>query len=87
MPRIKPQRSFLTPPEIAAETGSRPETVILWIRSGELRGVDLSRRGSAKPRFRVRKEDFEDFLRRRAVATPAAPSPRVRRDTGVTQYV
>lgn len=79
MPREKPERAFLTPPEIAAEIGVRPETVVGWIRAGELRGADVARRGSVRPRFKVRRDDFDEFLSRRAVcpkartSSPAAP--------------
>lgn len=88
MPRKRlPERAFLTPPEIAATTGSRPETVIGWIRSGELRGIDFARRGAAKPRFRVNRADFDEFLRRRAVVPKAPAAPRRRPEPAVHEYV
>ncbi len=87
MPRAKPDGAFVTPPEIAAEVGSRPETVIGWIRSGELPAVDFARRGALRPRFRVNRDDLDRFMRRRSVSTAAEPLSRRRPEAGVTQYV
>ena len=88
MSRPKPPREWFTPPEIAAVIGIRPEAVISRIRSGELLAVDFARPGSRRPRFRVRRSDLDDFLRRRSVCPepPARPRPR-RDDPAVTQYV
>lgn len=85
--KTKPPREWITPPMIAAEIGSHPETVIGWIRSGELPAADFSRRGSLKPRFRVKREDFDAFLRRRSVVAPPKSAPRRKSDQNVTQYV
>ncbi len=85
--KTKPVREWITPPMIAAEVGGHPETVIGWIRSGELPAVDFSRRGSLKPRFRVKREDFDAFLRRRSVVAPSKPAPRRKATEQVTQYV
>lgn len=86
--KTRPARAYLTPPEIAAETGSRPETVISWIRSGELPAVDFARRGATRPRFRVNRADYETFLAGRAVQSPAPRRPgRRQADPGVTEYV
>lgn len=68
---------MLTPPEIAARFRVKPETVIGWIRSGELRAIDVSRQGSRRPRFRIDPGDLIAFANRRAVAV--APSKRSRR--------
>lgn len=88
MRRTKPPNDFLTPPMIAAAIGSRPETVVAWIRSGELVAVDLARRGSRRPRFRVRRADFEKFLERRTVtATPVQATRRRRRDEDLIEFV
>lgn len=66
------KRLFATPPEIAVELGVRPETIVGWIKSGELPAVDVSRLDAIKPRFKVRRADLETFLQRRSVRTGRA---------------
>lgn len=82
-------RDFLTPPQLAERLGCRPETVIGWIRSGELPASDLARRGSSRPRYRIRLEDADDFLRRRRPHMNAAATTSVRRhrDDDIQQFV
>jgi len=47
-------RDKLTPPEVARRWGVAPETVISWIRSGELKAIDVSARpGIGRPRYRI----------------------------------
>lgn len=52
-------------------------TVLGWIRSGELRAVNVGRRpGAKKPRWRITQEALEAF---EALRTPTPPPPRTRR--------
>jgi excisionase family DNA binding protein len=52
-------------------------TVLEWIRSGELRAVNVGRRpGAKKPRWRIPQAALDDFELART-ATP--PPPRARR--------
>lgn len=60
-------RHFATPPEIAVEMGIRPETVVGWIKSGELPAIDVSRPNALRPRFKVRRADLERFWEGRSV--------------------
>ena len=86
MSRQKPVREWITPPEVAAEVGGRPETVIAWIRAGELPAVDFARRGAMRPRFRIKRDDFDAFLARRAVVPKAKPTPRRRPPADVIEF-
>jgi excisionase family DNA binding protein len=53
------------------------QTVLGWIRSGELRAVNVGRRpGAKKPRWRVTAEALAAF---EALRTPNLPLPRARR--------
>ena len=61
---------FLSPPRVAKLLGVTPETVLGWIRSGELRGFNLAARTAKKPRFRVDRIDLEAFLAGRTVQSP-----------------
>lgn len=57
--------------------GVTVHTVLGWIRSGELRAVNVGRRpGAKKPRWRVTQEALTAFEQLR---TPIPPLPRTRR--------
>ena len=69
---------YRTPPEVASRFGVKPETVLSWIRSGELAAINLARQGSLRPRFRVSPEALALFEQKRAVVprTPGVRQPR-----------
>ena len=48
-----------------------PETVRIWLRRGELRGVRL---GGRKAGWRIMRHDVEEFLRQRGETPPAETS-------------
>ena len=57
--------------------GVTVHTVLGWIRSGELRAVNVGRRPRAKkPRWRISQQSLEAFELAR---TPTPPPPRARR--------
>lgn len=78
---------YLTPPEIATRFGCKPETVIAWIRNGELAALNLARRGSMRPRYRVSPEALGTFERARSVVPKAAPVRKPRRDLQIKRFV
>lgn len=57
-----------TPKQVGEILGSAPETVIRWIRDGQLRASNLAT--GTRPRFVIRPADVDDFLIRRQVDTP-----------------
>lgn len=62
-----PPRRCLTPPALAAHWGVKPETVLRFIRSGELRAFNVaSRHGSGRPRYRISPDAVIEFENRRA---------------------
>lgn len=67
---------FLTPPEIARLLRVSPEKVIGWIRRAELKAVNVSN-STFRPRYRVSRECFEEFLQSREVPPPL-PRPERR---------
>jgi hypothetical protein len=73
VPHAKPGK--LTPPQVAALWQVKAATVIGWIRSGQLRAVDVSSRGSRRPRYRIDRADLLAFEQARA----AVPAPKVQR--------
>ncbi len=50
---------WLTVEQIADELGVHPETIREYIRGGLLKAVQLKRS------YRIRRSDYEDFLKRR----------------------
>jgi len=69
----------LTPPEVARRYGVSPEKVLGWIKSGELRAVNVAtRREGRKPRYRIDEGDLLAFEAARA-PQPAPPMSRRRR--------
>jgi excisionase family DNA binding protein len=56
---VADQTEWLTVEQIAQELGVHPETIREYIREGLLKAVQLKRS------YRIRRSDYEDFLRRR----------------------
>lgn len=81
-----PARTKLTPPEVARRYGISPEKVHAWIRSGELRAIDVANQGSRRPRYRIDLADLEAFEERRVVVTSAPSCRRRKRDPSTTEY-
>jgi hypothetical protein len=74
---VSPDQSrYKTPPEIATRFGCKPETVIAWIRNGELAAINLARRGSLRPRYRVSPEALAAFEQARSVVPRTPPVRR-----------
>lgn len=68
MPAVDEQT--LTPPELARRWRVKPERIIAWIRSGELRAFDVSSNpGVGRPRYRISLDATIEFENRRSGAT------------------
>ena len=72
------QKFALTPKEIASLLKVKLDTVLAWIHRGELLAINVAKRPSTRPRYRVRATDFEAFQEKRA-AKVVVPSPHHRR--------
>jgi hypothetical protein len=68
-------KSKMTPPQIAEAWGVSPEKIIGFIRSGELKAINVATRRRGRPRYLVDIEDLEAFERLRTVC----PRLRLRR--------
>ena len=55
---------LITPPTAAKELGIHPDKVLGWIRRGELVAINLATSVGRRPRYRIRRIDLDDFLRR-----------------------
>ncbi|WP_428308171.1 helix-turn-helix domain-containing protein [Lacipirellula sp.] len=62
----------LTPPEVAKRLGVTPETVIGWIKSGQLKASNVGK-GVAKPRYKIQPANLERFM---ASRQSESPTPR-----------
>lgn len=56
---------LLSPPQVAELTGSAPETVIEWIKTGFLKASNLAT--GQRPRYMVKPIDLDNFLASRQV--------------------
>lgn len=66
---------YLTPPEIAARLGVKADRVVNWIRTGQLRAVDVG--DKTRPRWRINPADLEAFeLARSNLAKLPQSQPR-----------
>lgn len=65
---------LLSPPQVAELTGSAPETVIEWIKTGFLKASNLAT--GQRPRYMVKPADLDAFLASRQV--PVAHAFRAR---------
>ena len=77
---------MLTPPEAAHRLRVDPSRVITWIRDGSLRAIDVSAKGTIRPRFRIDWADLAIFENSLAVSTTPKRRRRRKRDDTVTEY-
>ena len=65
---IPDTKTIMTPPEIAEQLGTAPETVVGWIKSGQLKGSNLAT--DYRPRYVVTPDDLAKFLESRQLQPP-----------------
>ena len=78
---------YRTPPEIASRFGVKPETVLSWIRNGELAAINLARQGSLRPRYRISPEALATFEQVRSVVPRTAPARKPRQNPAIKKFV
>jgi excisionase family DNA binding protein len=74
--------------ELAEHLRVNEHAILAWIRSGEIRAMNVGRSpGGKKPRWRVTLSALEDFeLRRTPTPTPPKAKARRRRDASVIEF-
>lgn len=78
---------YLTPPAVARRYGVKPERVIAWIRSGELRAINVANRSATRPRFRIDPADLALFEEsRRVECHKSVPRRRQPQQSQVIQF-
>lgn len=70
---------LLTPPEVARRWRVRHDKVLTWIRSGELRAINVATKPDGRPSYRVDPDDLRAFANRRTVVTSPRQPKRKRR--------
>lgn len=70
---------LLTPPEVARQWRIKHDKVLTWIRSGELRAINVATKPSGRPSYRIDPDDLKAFADRRAVVAPPRLPKRQRR--------
>lgn len=78
--------TFLTPPEVAKRLRVSPETVIGWIKSGELAAINSGKQGCIRPRYRILEADLQSFIQRRYIVPPIKPQRMSRQDPEVIEF-
>ena len=75
--------------KIAKELGVAQGKVVAWVKSGELRGVNVATKPGSRPRFRIAEEDLAKFLKARTACDVRPPEPvrRRRRRTETEAYL
>jgi len=64
---VNVSRAKLTPPQLARLWGISPDKVLNWIRSGELRAINVAATPGGRPRYLIDRTDVQAFETRRAV--------------------
>jgi hypothetical protein len=77
--------TYLTPPQVAARLKVKADRVVLWIKSGQLRGFNVGD-GTMRPRFRVFETDLQLFLESRAASIASTPRRRQRKSGNVIKF-
>jgi transposase len=84
---MTPARQKTSPPKLAKRWGIDSSKIIGWIRSGELRAVNLATRTTGRPRWAIDEADIELFEARRSATPPLKTARRQRRkNTSVIEF-
>ncbi len=80
------RKTKVTPPELARQWGIDVAKVLKWIKSGELRAVNLATRRDGRPRYAIDQADIAIFEASRAVQPPTPRMRRRRVDPNIIQF-
>jgi excisionase family DNA binding protein len=79
--------STLSVRDLCEHYGVSEHTVLGWIRSGELKAVNVGRwPGSKKPRWRITEEALAAFEQARTPTPPPSRARRRKRPVGVIEF-
>ena len=83
------ERTKFTVPVLAKMWGVSPSKITAFVRSGELRAINLATKLGGRPRYRIDRADIEAFERARQVVPDggkSAPRRRRRIQPGITKF-
>lgn len=72
--------------DLCERYGVGEHTVLGWIRRGELRAIDVSRKAGGRPKWRITAEALAAFEIARTPTPPAPTKRRKRRSSGVIEF-
>ena len=79
-------RQKISPPELARRWGVDASKILTWIRSGELRAINVATHCGGRPRYLIDLADILIFEQRRSAAPPPTAPRRRRKDPAIIQY-
>lgn len=80
-------REFCTPPELAKRLGIATEKVLGWIKTEDLKAVNVATNLAGRPRWRIAASAVEDFFQaRQNLATLPKPERRRMPRSGVINF-
>jgi len=83
----KENQHVFTPPEVARRLRVKADKIIRWIRSGELRAIDVSTHaGIGRPRFRIELADLLAFEAKREVKPRVKTHRRRKPDSEIIEF-
>lgn len=86
-PTSKRDPSRLSVVAVAKRYGVTEETVLVWIRSGELQAVNVSRNPhSRRPRWLISQAALDAFELKRTNNPPTPPIARRKKPAGVVEF-
>lgn len=80
------RKTKISPPELAKQWGVDPAKIVHWIKTGELRAVNLATDRNGRPRYAIDIADVAIFEAARAVQPPTPWVRRRRVDPSVIQF-
>ncbi len=76
----------LTPPELAAEWGIDPAKVVGWIKSGELRAINVASNVRGRPRYLIDRADIAAFETARTITKQLPTRRRRKQDPNIIKF-
>jgi len=77
---------YLSPPQVAKRLAVDPSKILVWIKRGELRAVNVATHTGRRPRYRISPADLAVFEAARAAGPQPKITRRRRKDPNVIQF-
>ena len=87
MSNADPAPRRFSPPRAARRYGVAHEKILAWIKSGELRAINVATRPTGRPRYLIDEADLLAFEAKRSNSPTPAKKRRSRKQSEVPQYV